>query len=146
MASRGRRGGQTMKYIPMIPSFLPIFAYPLAPQSFVVIQPPPAKSNHSLNLQVQLVPPQSRDRDRRCSMDTCTTVLLGPRGSRPRPHILINRRRLESILPTISPCRVVHHLVPQYDHLTQRVVSGHRRHRRKISEAWAGRMCVAAAP
>ncbi|KAH9966336.1 hypothetical protein BGW80DRAFT_1230320 [Lactifluus volemus] len=37
-------------------------------ESFIVVRPPPAKSNHPLNLQVQLVPPQSRDRTR--SMDT----------------------------------------------------------------------------
>ena len=38
-------------------------------QSFIVVRPPPAKSNHPLNLQVQLVPPQSRDRERTRSMD-----------------------------------------------------------------------------
>ncbi|KAH9057629.1 hypothetical protein EDB87DRAFT_1779313 [Lactarius vividus] len=38
-------------------------------ESFIVVRPPPAKSNHPLNLQVQLVPPQSRDRDRSRSMD-----------------------------------------------------------------------------
>ncbi|TFY73228.1 hypothetical protein EWM64_g10784, partial [Hericium alpestre] len=31
-------------------------------QTFIVVRPPPAKSNHPLNLQVQLVPPQFRDR------------------------------------------------------------------------------------
>ncbi|KAI9463924.1 hypothetical protein F5148DRAFT_1276456 [Russula earlei] len=39
-------------------------------ESFIVVRPPPAKSNHPLNLQVQLVPPQSRDRDRARSIDT----------------------------------------------------------------------------
>ncbi|KAI0062966.1 hypothetical protein BV25DRAFT_1899655 [Artomyces pyxidatus] len=33
-------------------------------ETFIVVRPPPAKSNHPLNLQVQLVPPQFRDRDR----------------------------------------------------------------------------------
>lgn len=42
-------------------------------ESFIVVRPPPAKSNHPLNLQVQLVPPQSRDRDRSRSMDTTTS-------------------------------------------------------------------------
>ncbi|KAI0262714.1 hypothetical protein BC834DRAFT_1027892 [Gloeopeniophorella convolvens] len=43
-------------------------------ESFIVVRPPPAKSNHPLNLQVQLVPPQSRDRDRTRSMDTSTAA------------------------------------------------------------------------
>lgn len=30
-------------------------------QTFIVVRPPPSKSNHPLNLQVQLVPPQSRN-------------------------------------------------------------------------------------
>lgn len=38
-------------------------------ESFIVVRPPPAKSNHPLNLQVQLVPPQSRERDRTRSLD-----------------------------------------------------------------------------
>ncbi|KAH9057112.1 hypothetical protein EDB83DRAFT_2224955 [Lactarius deliciosus] len=42
-------------------------------ESFIVVRPPPAKSNHPLNLQVQLVPPQSRDRDRSRSMDVSTS-------------------------------------------------------------------------
>ncbi|KAF9238652.1 hypothetical protein BU15DRAFT_88290 [Melanogaster broomeanus] len=32
----------------------------LANETFIVVRPPPSKSNHPLNLQVQLVPPQSR--------------------------------------------------------------------------------------
>ncbi|KAI0920649.1 hypothetical protein AcV5_010332 [Taiwanofungus camphoratus] len=31
-------------------------------ESFIVVRPPPAKSNHPLNLQVQLVPPSTKDR------------------------------------------------------------------------------------
>ncbi|KAI0248946.1 hypothetical protein BJV78DRAFT_1347961 [Lactifluus subvellereus] len=42
-------------------------------ESFIVVRPPPAKSNHPLNLQVQLVPPQSRDRDRTRSMDVSSS-------------------------------------------------------------------------
>ena len=42
-------------------------------QSFIVVRPPPAKSNHPLNLQVQLVPPQSRERDRTRSLDVSQT-------------------------------------------------------------------------
>ncbi|KAI0293670.1 hypothetical protein B0F90DRAFT_1761833 [Multifurca ochricompacta] len=42
-------------------------------ESFIVVRPPPSKSNHPLNLQVQLVPPQSRDRDRTRSMDISTS-------------------------------------------------------------------------
>ncbi|VDB92214.1 unnamed protein product [Peniophora sp. CBMAI 1063] len=38
-------------------------------ETFIVVRPPPAKSNHPLNLQVQLVPPQSRDRSLRRSVD-----------------------------------------------------------------------------
>src|SRR6267154_3801670 len=30
-------------------------------QTFIIVRPPPSKSNHPLNLQVQLVPPQSRN-------------------------------------------------------------------------------------
>ncbi|KAI1790522.1 hypothetical protein LXA43DRAFT_973543 [Ganoderma leucocontextum] len=32
-------------------------------ESFIVVRPPPSKTNHPLNLQVQLVPPSHRDRD-----------------------------------------------------------------------------------
>jgi hypothetical protein len=32
----------------------------LVNETFIVVRPPPSKSNHPLNLQVQLVPPQSR--------------------------------------------------------------------------------------
>ena len=32
-------------------------------QTFIFVRPPPSKSNHPLNLQVQLVPPSNRDRD-----------------------------------------------------------------------------------
>lgn len=32
-------------------------------QSFIVVRPPPSKTNHPLNLQVQLVPPSHRDRE-----------------------------------------------------------------------------------
>ncbi|KDQ55972.1 hypothetical protein JAAARDRAFT_36763 [Jaapia argillacea MUCL 33604] len=31
-------------------------------ETFIIVRPPPAKSNHPLNLQVQLVPPAARDR------------------------------------------------------------------------------------
>jgi len=35
-----------------------------SPQAFIVVRPPPSKTNHPLNLQVQLVPPSSRDHNR----------------------------------------------------------------------------------
>ncbi|KAI0032130.1 hypothetical protein K488DRAFT_86164 [Vararia minispora EC-137] len=38
-------------------------------ETFIVVRPPPAKSNHPLNLQVQLVPPQARDRSFRRSVE-----------------------------------------------------------------------------
>ncbi|KAI0312637.1 hypothetical protein OF83DRAFT_1145039, partial [Amylostereum chailletii] len=38
-------------------------------ETFIVVRPPPAKNNHPLNLQVQLVPPQARDRSQRRSVD-----------------------------------------------------------------------------
>ncbi|OBZ74681.1 hypothetical protein A0H81_05589 [Grifola frondosa] len=36
-------------------------------ESFIVVRPPPSKSNHPLNLQVQLVPPNTRDTNRSSS-------------------------------------------------------------------------------
>ncbi|KAL4246422.1 hypothetical protein ABKN59_009246 [Abortiporus biennis] len=36
-------------------------------ESFIVVRPPPSKSNHPLNLQVQLVPPSTRDHSRSLS-------------------------------------------------------------------------------
>lgn len=36
-------------------------------QSFIVVRPPPSKTNHPLNLQVQLVPPSSKEKDRSVS-------------------------------------------------------------------------------
>ena len=57
-----------MKYVSVIPALCPS-SLTLRAQSFIVVRPPPAKSNHPLNLQVQLVPPQSRDRDRTRSID-----------------------------------------------------------------------------
>ena len=36
-------------------------------QSFIVVRPPPSKSNHPLNLQVQLVPPSNKDKESRSS-------------------------------------------------------------------------------
>ena len=45
-------------------------------QSFIVVRPPPSKSNHPLNLQVQLVPPNSRaPAGTRQSMDSTDTSL-----------------------------------------------------------------------
>ncbi|KAH9977008.1 hypothetical protein BJV74DRAFT_888542 [Russula compacta] len=44
-------------------------------ESFIVVRPPPSMSNHPLNLQVQLVPPQARDRDRTRSMDISPTSM-----------------------------------------------------------------------
>ncbi|TFY55585.1 hypothetical protein EVG20_g9268, partial [Dentipellis fragilis] len=44
-------------------------------ETFIVVRPPPSKSNHPLNLQVQLVPPQFRDRNstNRRSVDLSST-------------------------------------------------------------------------
>jgi hypothetical protein len=64
-----RRSEQTTKYVFVIPAHYPSSPPFIATQSFIVVRPPPAKSNHPLNLQVQLVPPQSRDRDRTRSID-----------------------------------------------------------------------------
>lgn len=36
-------------------------------EAFIVVRPPPSKTNHPLNLQVQLVPPHSRDNNRSAS-------------------------------------------------------------------------------
>ncbi|KAI0742922.1 hypothetical protein C8Q80DRAFT_1221272 [Daedaleopsis nitida] len=36
-------------------------------ESFIVVRPPPSKTNHPLNLQVQLVPPSNRDQNRSSS-------------------------------------------------------------------------------
>ncbi|KAH9834469.1 uncharacterized protein C8Q71DRAFT_769024 [Rhodofomes roseus] len=36
-------------------------------ESFIVVRPPPSKSNHPLNLQVQLVPPSNKDKEGRSS-------------------------------------------------------------------------------
>ncbi|KZT66760.1 hypothetical protein DAEQUDRAFT_813328 [Daedalea quercina L-15889] len=36
-------------------------------ESFIVVRPPPSKTNHPLNLQVQLVPPSNKDKDGRSS-------------------------------------------------------------------------------
>ncbi|CAL1698329.1 unnamed protein product [Somion occarium] len=47
-------------------------------ESFIVVRPPPSKTNHPLNLQVQLVPPSAKDKDRsmssRRSFDSTTDV------------------------------------------------------------------------
>ncbi|KAF9644857.1 hypothetical protein BDM02DRAFT_3157062 [Thelephora ganbajun] len=44
-------------------------------EAFIVVRPPPSKTNHPLNLQVQLVPPSSRDHNRSASSRRSTDSL-----------------------------------------------------------------------
>ncbi|KAI0698196.1 hypothetical protein C8T65DRAFT_582133 [Cerioporus squamosus] len=47
-------------------------------ESFIVVRPPPSKTNHPLNLQVQLVPPSNRDLNRSSSGRRSRDPSLGP--------------------------------------------------------------------
>ncbi|KAI0092214.1 hypothetical protein BDY19DRAFT_928865 [Irpex rosettiformis] len=49
-------------------------------ESFIVVRPPPAKSNHPLNLQVQLVPPSSRTTLPRTSFSSSVPFSPAPTG------------------------------------------------------------------
>lgn len=50
----------------------------MSPQSFIVVRPPPSKTNHPLNLQVQLVPPSNRDQNRSSSGRGSRDSSVGP--------------------------------------------------------------------
>ncbi|KAI0369297.1 hypothetical protein BV20DRAFT_1036590 [Pilatotrama ljubarskyi] len=47
-------------------------------ESFIVVRPPPSKTNHPLNLQVQLVPPSNRDQNRSSSGRRSRDSSVGP--------------------------------------------------------------------
>ncbi|KAI0651162.1 hypothetical protein C8Q79DRAFT_898363 [Trametes meyenii] len=47
-------------------------------ESFIVVRPPPSKTNHPLNLQVQLVPPSNRDLNRTSSGRRSRDSSVGP--------------------------------------------------------------------
>ncbi|KAI0673126.1 hypothetical protein C8Q78DRAFT_1068553 [Trametes maxima] len=47
-------------------------------ESFIVVRPPPSKTNHPLNLQVQLVPPSNRDLNRSSSGRRSRDSSVGP--------------------------------------------------------------------
>ncbi|KAI0354280.1 hypothetical protein OH77DRAFT_1405316 [Trametes cingulata] len=47
-------------------------------ESFIVVRPPPSKTNHPLNLQVQLVPPSNRDVNRSSSGRRSRDSSVGP--------------------------------------------------------------------
>ncbi|KAI0772444.1 hypothetical protein BD413DRAFT_474523 [Trametes elegans] len=47
-------------------------------ESFIVVRPPPSKTNHPLNLQVQLVPPGNRDQNRSSSGRRSRDSSVGP--------------------------------------------------------------------
>ena len=61
-----------------IPPIIPCAALTMPPQSFIVVRPPPSKTNHPLNLQVQLVPPSNRDLNRSSSGGRSRDPSLGP--------------------------------------------------------------------
>ena len=77
---------------------LPIFYFAallmkLKHQSFIVVRPPPSKTNHPLNLQVQLVPPSHRERDntRSSNGQPSREPSLGPEGDDGTSDIQLTR-------------------------------------------------------
>ncbi|RPD63377.1 hypothetical protein L227DRAFT_572533 [Lentinus tigrinus ALCF2SS1-6] len=63
----------------------------MPPQSFIVVRPPPSKTNHPLNLQVQLVPPSNRDLNRSSSGRRSRDPSLGPEADDGASEIQLTR-------------------------------------------------------